>query len=175
MPGYAGCRLPLPGADSADDDAKLVGATATSQRQVDQWHVAVSAGHQGLEIKPDSMLTGATPGRHVIAMRDGSRRRQSIRHPGPLPHFARSSHARIRAAASSSSGRRSARRSFPRLRLVVVTIAAFAAGGAGRGAVSSMAGGGVAGGSVFWLLADRAATIAGTWSATASRFRGGGL
>ncbi len=84
--------LPLPGADCADDDAKLVGATAASQRQLDQWHVPVSTGHQGLEVKPDGMLAGATPGRYVIAMREGSRRRQSIRHPCPLPHFARSSH-----------------------------------------------------------------------------------
>jgi hypothetical protein len=73
--GLCGGRLPLPGADCADDDAKLVGATAASQRQMDQRHVAVSAGHKGREVKPDSMLAGATPGRHVVAMREGSRRR----------------------------------------------------------------------------------------------------
>jgi hypothetical protein len=85
--GCAGDSLPLPGADCADDDARLVEATAASQRQVDQRHVPVSAGHQGGQVKPDGMPAGATPGRYVIAMRDGSRRRQSICHPGSLPPF----------------------------------------------------------------------------------------
>jgi hypothetical protein len=51
--------LPLPGADCADDEAKLVGATAASQRQLDQWHVTMSTGHQGLEIKSHGILAGA--------------------------------------------------------------------------------------------------------------------
>jgi hypothetical protein len=63
LPG--GCRLPLPGVGCAHDDAKLVGATAASQRQVDQRHVAMSTGHQAREVKPDGVLAGATPGRHV--------------------------------------------------------------------------------------------------------------
>ncbi len=123
MAGCGGSSLPLTGANRADDDAKLVGATAASQRQLDKWHVAVPTGRQGLEVKSDGMLAGATPGRYVIALREGSRRRQSIRPPGPLPHFARSSHARIAAAASGSSGsdaRSSARRSFGCLRPVTI-------------------------------------------------------
>jgi hypothetical protein len=81
----AGCRLPLPGASRADDDAELVGATTASQRQMDQRHVAVSAGRQRLLVELDGVPTGATLCRHGIAMRDGPRRRQSIiRHPGPL-------------------------------------------------------------------------------------------
>jgi hypothetical protein len=63
LPG--GCRLPLPGVGCAHDDAKPVGATAASQRQVDQRHVAMSTGHQAREVKPDGVLAGATPGRHV--------------------------------------------------------------------------------------------------------------
>jgi hypothetical protein len=81
MAGCAGGRLPLPSADCADDDAKLVGAAAASQWQMDRRDVAVSAGHQGLEIKPNSMLAGATPGRHVVAMREGPQRRAA----GPAP------------------------------------------------------------------------------------------
>jgi hypothetical protein len=63
LPG--GCRLPLPGVGCAHDDAKPVGATAASQRQVDQRHVAMSTGHQAREVKPDGVLAGARPGRHV--------------------------------------------------------------------------------------------------------------
>ena len=55
-----------------------------------------------------------------------------------------------------------------------VTIADFAAGGAGSVGLSSLAGGGAAGsgwsstGGVGWFPADRVATMAGTLSATAS-------
>ena len=84
---------------------------------------------------------------------------------GPWPHFARSSHARI-AAASGSSGdvSHSVRSSFPRLRLVEVTIAGFRSSSAGG------AGGKSAG------LATRFRTIAGPVIATAAyRFFGGRL
>jgi hypothetical protein len=54
--------LPLSGADSADDDAKPVGATTAAERQVDQWHAAMSAGHQGRQVKPDGMLASVAPG-----------------------------------------------------------------------------------------------------------------
>jgi hypothetical protein len=53
-----GCVRPQASAGEKHDPS-----TAASHRQVDQWHVAVSTGHQGPEIKPDGMLAGATPGR----------------------------------------------------------------------------------------------------------------
>jgi hypothetical protein len=78
----------FPGADFADDDAKLVGATAASHRQVDQWHVAVSTGHQGPEIKPDGMLAGATSGRqphsHVGGIAVSAEHLSSRSHAPPL-------------------------------------------------------------------------------------------
>ena len=107
------------------------------------------------------------------------------RHPaGPLPHFARSSHARIAASASGSAGSGSAAcsalRSLVRLRPIEVAIAGFAAAGAGLAGASSLAGGGVAGsgssgGGTAALALLRFRTIAGPASATAFRFFDGGL
>jgi hypothetical protein len=67
---------------------------------------------------------------------------RGIGHPGPLPHFARSSQARIAASASGLLGSAacSARISVARLRLAVVTIAGLRAPGGG-GLRSSFAGG----------------------------------
>ena len=101
---------------------------------------------------------------------------------GPWPHFARSSHAPIRAVASGSSLGSvacSVRRSLARLRLLVVTIADFAAGG-GDGRRSSFAGGGGAGsGFCFPPLGTPAAvafrTIVGPAIATAFHFLAGRL
>jgi hypothetical protein len=94
---------------------------------------------------------------------------------GPRPHFACSSQALIRAAASGSSGS-SARSSFTRFRLVEVTIAGLRAPGRG-GLRSSFAGGGGAAGSGFPPVGSAAVftlrTIASLVTATPFRFRGG--
>ena len=61
MPGCAGCRLPLPRVDRADDDPKLPGTTAASQRQMDQRHVTVPASDQRGEVELARVMAGAAP------------------------------------------------------------------------------------------------------------------
>jgi hypothetical protein len=67
---------------------------------------------------------------------------RSVAHPDPRPGGRT---IRLRNAFGSSGS--SARRSFARFRLVVLTTADFAAGGAGAAGTSSLAGGGVGSGS----------------------------